>query len=123
VCLQNCCKLRFLTALEITIITQCSGKRLILMLKKLHQVYQPIKTDFFQQKPEPNAGDSKQNTLKDDCRLLSTIFIFYFIEDSLGIMSFHSYLFKSLFGETDYICKAEYNRIITICFYPRYIGH
>ena len=23
-----------------------------------------------------NAGDSKQNTLKDDCRLLSTIFIF-----------------------------------------------
>jgi hypothetical protein len=37
-CLQNCCKLRFLTALEITTITQCSGKRLILMLKKLHQV-------------------------------------------------------------------------------------
>jgi hypothetical protein len=40
--------------------------------------YQPIKknkTCFFQQKPEPNAGDSKQNTLKDDCRLFSTIFI------------------------------------------------
>jgi hypothetical protein len=26
VCLQNCCKLRFLTVPEITIITQCSGK-------------------------------------------------------------------------------------------------
>jgi hypothetical protein len=26
------------------------------------------KTDFFQQKPEPNAGDSKQKTLKDDGR-------------------------------------------------------
>jgi hypothetical protein len=37
-CLHNCCKLRFLTALEITIFTQCSGKRLILMLKKFHQV-------------------------------------------------------------------------------------
>jgi hypothetical protein len=37
VCLQNCCKLRFLTALEITIITQCSEKRLFLILKKLHQ--------------------------------------------------------------------------------------
>ena len=33
------------------------------------------KTDFFQQKPEPNVGDSKQKTLKDDCRLFSTIFI------------------------------------------------
>jgi hypothetical protein len=32
------------------------------------------KPDFFQQKPEPNAGDSKQKTLKDDCRLFSTIF-------------------------------------------------
>jgi hypothetical protein len=32
------------------------------------------KTDFFQQKPEPNMGDSKQKTLKDDCRLFSTIF-------------------------------------------------
>jgi hypothetical protein len=40
--------------------------------------YQPIKknkTDFFQQKPESNAGDSKQSTLKDDCRLFSTISI------------------------------------------------
>ena len=40
--------------------------------------YQPIKKNkacFFQQNPEPNAGDSKQNTLKDDCRLFSTIFI------------------------------------------------
>jgi hypothetical protein len=32
------------------------------------------KTDFFQQKPEPNVGDSKQKTLKDDCRLFSTNF-------------------------------------------------
>jgi hypothetical protein len=43
-----------------------------------YSFYQPIKknkTDFFQQKPEPNMGDSKQKTLKDDCRLFSTIFI------------------------------------------------
>jgi hypothetical protein len=43
-----------------------------------YQFYQPIKKDktfFFQQRPEPNAGDSKQKTLKDDCRLFSTIFI------------------------------------------------
>jgi hypothetical protein len=33
------------------------------------------KADFFQQKPEPNVGDSKQKTLEDDCRLFSTIFI------------------------------------------------
>ena len=34
-------------------------------------LYQPIKknkTHLFQQKPEPNAGDSKQKTLKDDCQ-------------------------------------------------------
>jgi hypothetical protein len=43
-----------------------------------YSFYQPIKknkTDFFQQMPEPNMGDSKQKTLKDDCRLFSTIFI------------------------------------------------
>ena len=33
------------------------------------------KPDFFQRKPEPKAGDSKQKTLKDHC-LFSTIFIF-----------------------------------------------
>jgi hypothetical protein len=38
--------------------------------------YQPIKTDFFQPKPELNAGDSKQNT----CRLFSTIFISRYTE-------------------------------------------
>jgi hypothetical protein len=27
VCLQNCCKLRFLTALEVINITQCSGEK------------------------------------------------------------------------------------------------
>jgi hypothetical protein len=43
-----------------------------------YSFYQPIKKnkiDFSQQKLEPNAGDSKQTTLKNDCRLFSTIFI------------------------------------------------
>jgi hypothetical protein len=39
VCLQNCCKLRFLTAVEITIITQCSETRLILMLNNSIRSY------------------------------------------------------------------------------------
>jgi len=40
-----------------------------------YQAIKKNKTDFFQQKPEPNAGDSKQKTLKYDCRLFSTLFI------------------------------------------------
>jgi len=40
-----------------------------------HQPIKKNKTDFFQQKPDPNAGDSKEKPLKEDCRLFSTIFI------------------------------------------------
>ena len=33
------------------------------------------KLDFFQQKPEPDPADFKQNALKDDCHIFSKLFI------------------------------------------------
>jgi hypothetical protein len=72
------------------------------------------KPDFFQQKPEPNTGDSKQKTLNDDC-LFSTILIFsYSASLPDGIFQHEHQSFPAALSDNGNLHNCQKSQLATI---------